>query len=126
MNEHRKTTRLSWKKKVVLKKDNEFLDCKIAQISMKNALIALAKDFNFNVGDKVEIAIELTNNQQELLIQTTAVVKRIVSSNQIAVNFYSMDLDSYVTLKDVLVYNFGDDSIILNDLKTIFSSYRES
>lgn len=125
MRENRKTTRLSWNKQAKVIQNNKYFNCTINELSLKNALLTFEKNINFNVNEKLSFMLHLTNKSESHLLETSAVIKRIASTNQIAIEFYSLSLDSYITLQDILSYNFGGDSVIINDLKLIFSNYVE-
>ena len=51
MSENRKATRLSWSKEAILVLGDTSFECRIAEVSMKNAVLIFKENFQFNVGE---------------------------------------------------------------------------
>ena len=114
MGERRNFTRVIFHCRAELQFEDKTVSCEVDNLSLKGMLVK-SPDL-FPVGTSLGIRIELTGATVEASIRLTGNVVRH-QDGAIAVEFSGMDLDSFVLLKNVVIYNSGNEDKILEEFE---------
>jgi len=103
-HDKRKKQRVDFKTKITLKTDQSELNIEGSSkdLSLKGIFIHTNEDIALNT--KCDIEIYLTGMTEKFVLNMQGITIR-QEDNGIAVEFISMDLDSYTHLKNILRYN---------------------
>ncbi|MBW1897681.1 MAG: PilZ domain-containing protein [Deltaproteobacteria bacterium] len=103
-HEKKKKQRVDFKTKITLKTDKSELNIEGSSkdLSLKGMFIHTNEDIVLNT--KCEVEIYLTGMTEKFVLNMQGAIIR-QEDNGIAVEFISMDLDSYTHLKNILRYN---------------------
>lgn len=110
--EKRNNTRVLFDVNAVLKYDGKKIKCNVVNLSLNGGLFHTEEKIPENADLKIDIIMEGTTSQLTINLEGTVV--RAVGS-EIGVKFKSMDLDSFVHLKNIVVYNEGDEEKIMQE-----------
>lgn len=113
--ERRKKTRVHFATLVTVKTDTSEIvtDANSEDISMKGVFVRT--DQEIPVGTPCDMEILLTGTSRRLALNIKGVITRQDSSG-LGIAFDSMDLDSYVHLKNILLYNASDSEEIRREM----------
>jgi hypothetical protein len=110
--EKRSNTRVVFEVSAVIKYDNKTISGSVINLSLNGLLIrteeGIPKDTNVNV----IIMMEGTTSQLTINLEGVAVRS---DRSEIAVEFKSIDLDSFIHLKNIVIYNEGDEEKIMKE-----------
>jgi hypothetical protein len=111
-HEKRRKLRVEFKTKITLKTDQSKLNIEgnSKDLSLKGMFINTDEHIALNT--KCDIEIYLTGMTEEFTLNMHGTVIRL-ENNGIAVEFTTMDLDSYTHLKNILRYNAENPDDIL-------------
>ena len=101
----RKLSRVNFKVDAVLKHNNLKKACSVRDLSLSG--IYLLTDVNADMGEKVGITVKITSDSTTGEIELSGVVVR-KDSGGLALEFFDLPIDSYLFLRNVVVYNSGD------------------
>ncbi len=101
----RKMSRVDFKVDAVLVANNLKKRCKVRDLSL--AGIYLTTDIDLEMGDKADIKLEISSDRTSGKIELTGEVIR-KDAFGIAFEFLELPLDSYLFLRNIIVYNYGD------------------
>jgi hypothetical protein len=106
-SERREKTRVDFKTSIVLKTDQSeiHIDGNSRDLSLKGIFIHTGEQIPIDTRCEVEVNLTGMTEQLNLYMQGRVVRK---APNGIAVEFDSMDLDSYTHLKNLVRYNAAD------------------
>lgn len=124
MIERRRVTRLDWDRRISLTAGACNCFGIVEQISLKNAEISFFEPHHLSLCAPLMFSISLTScvASDSHVINAEGVVARVVSDEKIAIEFKFIDIDSFSILKELLIYNFGEQDLVFNDLKRLFIS----
>ena len=110
--EKRATTRVIFSVNSKIKCNNKILEGNIVNISLNGILIQTPEKLKTDTDIDIEIGMEGTTSQLTVCVQG-----RVVRSdeNGTAVEFKSIDIDSFVHLKNIIAYNEGNEEKIINE-----------
>jgi hypothetical protein len=110
--EKRKHQRVPFQAEAVARGKDLTVSGKIDNLSMKGLFLnAAAADFGT---DPLQVTILLSGSSSKLSIELRGRVVRIVDTGM-AIEFMDMDLDSFILLKNVVLYNSEDADAILDE-----------
>ncbi len=110
--EKRSNTRIVFDVTAIVKYHKKTIQCKVINLSMTGIL--LQTDANIPKNEKMKINIMMEGSTSKLTISLDGVVVRNGKS-EIAAEFKSIDLDSFIHLKNIIVYNEGDEEKIMKE-----------
>ncbi|MBW2020589.1 MAG: PilZ domain-containing protein [Deltaproteobacteria bacterium] len=116
--EKRKKTRVHFRTQVILKTDESEIvaEANSKDISMKGIFVNTEK--KIPVGTPCDIEILLTGTSTKLALTVKGVIKRQDASG-LGVAFDSIDLDSYIHLKNIIMYNASDPEDIEKEVSSL-------
>lgn len=101
----RKMSRVDFKVDAILIINDLKKRCKVRDLSL--AGIYLTTDLDLDLGDKSTIRIEISSDKTSGQIELSGEVVR-KDTYGIAFEFLELPLDSYLFLRNIMVYNYGD------------------
>jgi hypothetical protein len=113
--ERRKRTRVHFTTQVIVKTDKSEIaaEAKSEDISIKG--IFINTDKKMPVGTPCDIEILLTGMSTKLVLNIKGVITRQDESG-LGIAFDSVDLDSYIHLKNIVLYNASDPEDIEREM----------
>ncbi len=112
MGERRNFTRVLFRGEAELRCENKSVRGELNNLSLRGMLVTSAEPCP--LGKPVAIRIQLTGATSEVSIRVTGIVVR-QQEGEIAIEFTGMDLDSFILLKNVIVYNSDREDMILEE-----------
>ncbi len=112
----RKYSRVVFETKALINFNNNRIEGKVENLSMKGAFIKTKNPINLLTGDEVNLKLNLTGTTSKLALDLKATVKRI-DEDGFGVEFISIDLDSFAYLKNIIAYNSGEYEKILKEFE---------
>ena len=112
----RKYSRVVFETKALINFNNNRIEGKVENLSMKGAFIKTKTPVNLITGDVIQLKLELTGTTSKLNLDLKANVKRI-DEDGFGVEFTSIDLDSFTHLKNIIAYNSGEYEKILQEFE---------
>jgi len=112
----RKYSRVVFETKALIDFNNNRIEGKVENLSMKGAFIKTKTPVNLITGDVIQLKLELTGTTSKLNLDLKANVKRI-DEDGFGVEFTSIDLDSFTHLKNIIAYNSGEYEKILQEFE---------
>ncbi|MGV8075401.1 MAG: PilZ domain-containing protein [Syntrophobacteraceae bacterium] len=112
MMQKRKFSRVEFKAEAIVESKGHQIRGMVENLSLKGMLLITTE--RPSVNEEVDINIFLTATTSELTVRLRGVVVRH-QENGIAVNFDSMDLDSFIHLRNIVSYNLGDDDAVMDE-----------
>lgn len=101
----RKMSRVDFKVDATLTIKDLKKKCKVRDLSL--AGIYLTTDLDLELGDKAAIKIEISSDRTSGQIELSGEVVR-KDTFGVAFEFLELPLDSYLFLRNIIVYNYGD------------------
>jgi len=111
-HEKRKKQRVDFKTKITLKTNQSELNIEGSSKDLSLRGIFIHTDIDIAVNTKCDILIYLTGMTEEFTLRMQGIIIRKEDTG-VAVEFISMDLDSYTHLKNILRYNTANPDDIL-------------
>ncbi len=112
MSERRNFTRVLFRGEAELRCDGKVIRGDLNNLSLRGMLVTSPDPCP--LGKQVAVQIELTGATSEVSIRITGQVVRL-QEGEIAIEFTGMDLDSFILLKNVIVYNSESEEKILEE-----------
>ncbi|MDW7668995.1 MAG: PilZ domain-containing protein, partial [Bacillota bacterium] len=100
----RKYSRVVFETKALISFNNNIIEGKVENLSMKGAYIKTKTPVNLLTGDEVNLKLNLTGTTSKLDLNLKSTIKR-VDSDGFGIEFTSIDLDSFTHLKNIIAYN---------------------
>ncbi len=110
--EKRTTTRVIFSVNSKIKCNNKILEGNIINISLNGILIQTPEKLNTDTEIDVEICMEGTTSQLTVSVQGKVIRS---DENGTAIEFKSIDIDSFVHLKNIIAYNEGNEEKIMSE-----------
>ena len=101
----RRMSRVDFKVDAILVVENEKKRCKVRDLSL--AGIYLTTDQDLEIGEKADIKLEISSDRTSGQIELSGEVVR-KDAFGVAFEFLELPLDSYLFLRNIIVYNYGD------------------
>lgn len=101
----RKMSRVDFKVDAVLVVKDEKKRCKVRDLSL--AGIYVTTDLDLEMGEKAMIRLEISSDRTSGKIELAGEVIR-KDTFGVAFEFSELPLDSYIFLRNIIVYNYGD------------------
>ena len=92
----------------------------LLDISLKGALVAMQSDWQPQIGNEVDLSVNLSDEGDEFLIQLHARVARSDQGN-VGLEVISLDLDSATTLRRLVELNLADPALLERELEELTS-----
>ena len=104
--EKRNFTRIIFQSEAVVRYNDEIIEGDIGNLSLRGMLFLTSHELP--AGSLITIKILLSGSSSELSVNLRGRVVRCFQGT-LAVEFQEMDLDSFIHLKNIILYNTGDD-----------------
>lgn len=104
--EQRRFTRISFDAKIKVTKGTIVITGKARDLSLKGLFVICRE--KLPVGQNVEVDIELSGLKQFPKVSVEGHIVRITPEGM-GIDFDSMDLDSFIALKEMIAYNLGNE-----------------
>jgi len=111
--EKRRFTRVDFKTTAEVVKGTISIIGEIKDLSMKGVFVVSKEKLPVN--QRVEISILLSGPEPPLKVTITGKVIRTTPEGM-AIDFESMDIDSFNTLKEIMAYNLGDSEKVRKEV----------
>ena len=110
--EKRSNTRILFNVSAIIKYKDKEIKGNVVNLSLNGILVKT--DEEIPVGGEIIINIMMEGSTSQLTINLDGIVKRSGKS-EIAAEFKSIDLDSFIHLKNIVIYNEGDEEKIMKE-----------
>jgi hypothetical protein len=110
--EKRSNTRVTFGVGAVLKYKKQAIKCEVINLSLNGVLLKAEKDIPKD--SKVKVGISMEGTTSKLKINVEGVVTRSTVA-ETAIAFNSIDLDSFIHLKNIVAYNEGNEEKIMQE-----------
>ena len=110
--EKRNNTRVLFDVSTIVKYKNKEIKGNVVNLSLNGILMRIEENIPKNANVSINIIMEGSSSQ--LLINLEGIVVRSEKS-EVAVEFKSIDLDSFIHLKNIVVYNEGNEEKIMKE-----------
>ncbi len=110
--EKRRNTRVTFGVGAVIKYKRKSIECNVINLSLNGVLIECSKEIPLNA--EVKIGIFMEGSTSKLKINVEGKVIRS-SASETAIMFNSIDLDSFIHLKNIVAYNEGNEEKIMQE-----------
>lgn len=110
--EKRNNTRVVYNVSALLNYQDKKIKCSVENLSLNGILLKSDEEIPKDTDVNIEIILEGTSSQ--LSINLEGIVVRSEKS-ETAVEFKSVDLDSFIHLKNIVVYNEGSEEKIMKE-----------
>jgi hypothetical protein len=117
--EKRTNTRVEFGVSAVIKYKRQSIKCNVINLSLKGILLKSEKEIPEDA--EVMIGIIMEGTTSKLKINVKGIVVRS-STAETAIVFNSIDLDSFVHLKNIVAYNEGNEEKIMQEFYKKVSS----
>jgi hypothetical protein len=117
MAQKRKTTRVLFEAKAELRHQGRIITGQVRNLSMKGMLLNTTEQID--PGAQAAITISLSGTSSELSLTINGHVVRMEPSGM-AIEFETMDLDTFVHLRSIVAYNEGDENKIMDEFYNSF------
>ena len=105
----RKLSRVDFKIDAVVKADGVEFSSKVTNISLNGAFLETER--RLDLGLVVDLSIVLSSLNTDMKVQLKGDVVRLENEG-VAVQFKDIELDSFVLLRNIVIYNTGDSSLV--------------
>jgi hypothetical protein len=122
--EKRKNTRIIFEVDAAIKFKKKSIGCTVSNLSLNGALLKTKEKIpsDIKADTEVKVSVHMEGSTSELTINLNGIVVR-TGDSEIAVQFESIDLDSFIHLKNIVAYNEGSEEKIMvefyNNLKKV-------
>ncbi len=110
--EKRSNTRVTFGVGAVIKYKKQAIKCKVINLSLNGVLLKAGKEIPKDA--KVKVGISMEGTTSKLKINVEGVVTRSAVA-ETAIAFNSIDLDSFIHLKNIVAYNEGNEEKIMQE-----------
>ena len=110
--EKRSNTRITFGVGATLKYKGKSFKSKVVDLSLKGVLLKTENEIPKD--SKVKVGISMEGSTSKLKINVEGIVARSTKANT-AITFTSIDLDSFIHLKNIVSYNEGNEDKIMNE-----------
>ncbi|MBN2402214.1 MAG: PilZ domain-containing protein [Spirochaetes bacterium] len=110
--EKRSNTRVTFGVGAVIKYKRQTIKCKVINLSLNGVLVKAMKEIPKDA--KVRVGISMEGSTSKLKINIEGIVARS-SAAETAIIFNSIDLDSFIHLKNIVAYNEGNEEKIMRE-----------
>ncbi len=110
--EKRNNTRVTFEVGAIIKYKKKMIECEVVNLSLNGVLLKAKTIIPENEEVKLDILMEGTTSK--LIVNLKGIVVR-TDASEIAVEFKSIDLDSFMHLKNIVAYNEGNEEKIMNE-----------
>jgi hypothetical protein len=114
--EKRNNTRVIFNVNAVIEYDNMSINGTVANLSLNGILVNTSEKVPENTNVSVKILMEGTSSQLNLDLK--GIVLRS-EKKETAIELKSIDLDSFIHLRNIIIYNEGDDKKIMEEFYKI-------
>jgi hypothetical protein len=111
--ERRNFLRILFESQAVIKFKDKTITGEIENLSLNGILIRTSEKRLIN--DLVEVSISLSGSSSQLSINLEGILVRC-DDNGMAIQFKKIDIDSFIHLKNVIAYNWGDEDEVMDQL----------
>lgn len=118
-HERRRFTRIHFDANCTLSSEKGEWKVKLADICLKGALTEVDEDLPLNIGDAVNLVIELDN--QDIVIEMPATLNHIMG-NHFGFKAESMELSSVSHLRRLVELNIGDPELLERELDRLYQT----
>jgi hypothetical protein len=110
--EKRRNTRVAFEVGAVVKYKRKVIKGNVINLSLNGIL--LKTETVIPEDSKVKVGISMEGTTSKLLVNIDGVVVRS-NISETAVTFNAIDLDSFIHLKNIIIYNEGDEEKIMQE-----------
>lgn len=110
----RKMSRVNFKIDAVLYFNNMKKDCSVRDLSLSG--IYLLTDVDANIGENIKLTVKITSDSTIGELELSGIIAR-KDVGGLALEFLDLPIDSYLFLRNVVVYNSGDADAVDQEYK---------
>jgi hypothetical protein len=112
--EKRKLTRIVFHMEASLIHNGRNFAASVENISLKGAYVKTHDVFNIELNEKIDMILYIKGESTTVEVNTKAVILRNEEKGT-AILFDSLDLDSFIHLRNIIAYNNGNYDKIMNE-----------
>lgn len=121
--EKRSFRRVLFRTEAIVQVGEKTISGEVTDLSLRGMLVKAPLELP--LGEHVKARILLSGSTSELSIQVGGTVVRHQEQNQFGIQFQEMDVDSFVHLRNVVIYNSGDPTQVLDEFMTFMKPNRQ-
>jgi hypothetical protein len=110
--EKRCNTRVTFGVGAVIKYKKQTIKCKVINLSLKGVLLKAEKGIPKDAIVKIGISMEGSTSRLKINVEGTVARSAVAET---AITFNSIDLDSFIHLKNIVAYNEGNEEKIMQE-----------
>ncbi len=111
--EKRQFKRVVFRTEAIVHYGDKTFTGEVTDLSLRGMFVKSPLDIP--LGQAVKAKILLSGSTSELSIQVDGIVVRHQGENGIGIEFHEMDADSFVHLRNVVIYNSGDAAQVMDE-----------
>ncbi len=111
--EKRHFKRVVFRTEAIVRYGDKTFTGEVTDLSLRGMFVTSPLDIP--LGQAVKAKILLSGSTSELSIQVDGIVVRHQGENGIGIEFHEMDADSFVHLRNVVIYNSGDATQVMDE-----------
>lgn len=111
--EKRRFKRVLFRTEAIVQHGDKTFTGEVADLSLRGMFVKSARVIP--LGETVKARILLSGSTSELSIQVDGTVVRHQQQDGFGIQFHEMDVDSFVHLRNVVIYNSGDPSQVMEE-----------
>jgi hypothetical protein len=122
--EKRSFKRVLFRTEAIVEYGDKTFTGEVADLSLRGMFVK--SPYEIPLGESVKAKILLSGSTSELSIQVDGTVVRHQGENGIGIQFHEMDVDSFVHLRNVVIYNSGDPAQVMDEFMNFMKPTRQS
>ncbi len=111
--EKRRFKRVLFRTEAIVQYGDQTFTGEVADLSLRGMLVKSSR--MIPLGETVKAKILLSGSTSELSIQVDGTVVRHQEREGFGIQFHEMDVDSFVHLRNVVIYNSGDPAQVMEE-----------
>ncbi|HEX3030492.1 MAG TPA: PilZ domain-containing protein [Clostridia bacterium] len=112
--EKRINSRVKFTSKAIINYNGKCINAEVDNLSLTGALVKMTEVLDINENQLLDMELLISGATTDTRIKLKCAVVRIDGQN-IGVKFDVIDIDAFIFLKNIVVYNDGDDGKIMRE-----------
>jgi hypothetical protein len=122
--EKRRFKRVLFRTEAMVQYGDKTFTGEVADLSLRGMFVKSPHEIP--LGETVKAKIFLSGSTSELSIQVDGTIVRHQGENGFGIQFHEMDVDSFVHLRNIVIYNSGDAAQVMEEFMDFMKPTRQS
>lgn len=122
--EKRKLSRVNFNIRALLSYKSLNFEGDVENLSLSGIFIKTGNKLDIGLNETMDIKINMLGSSSDLIINLKGIVVRN-DEKGIGLKFDKVDLDSFIHLKNIIAYNFGDEDRIMDEFFNFISEKKD-